>query len=136
MKISADKIIGISCLHGCAMLFITSLLRNANMIEGDPTAGFLIMLVISATIFPGALLAWICREDLSITKWLVMAVPYWLVVGAISALGLFLMRHDIDIRWPAFACAGIAIPVLVFSGPNQKILAAQKRNVMKENSNA
>ena len=52
----------------------------------------LIMLVVGATIVPGAVIGWLCREDLSIGKWLVMAVPYWLIVGAISALGVFLMR--------------------------------------------
>ncbi len=118
------------------MLFITSLLRNANMIEGDPTAGFLIMLVIAATVVPGAILAGLCRRDLSLTKWLAMAVPYWMIVIAVSSLGLFLMHHDVDIRWPAFACAAVAIPVLVFSGPDRKALEAQKRNVLKENNNA
>lgn len=121
MTISSDKIIGISCLHGCAMLFITSLLRNANLIEGDPGAAFLIMLVITATIVPGAALAWMCREDLSLGKWLVMAVPYWLMVCTISALGMFLMRKGVEVCWPAFGCAAVATVVLIFASSESLI---------------
>jgi len=136
MTISGDKIIGISCLHGCAMLFITSLLRNASLIEGDPTATFLIMLVIGATIVPGAAMGWLCREDLSIGKWLIMAVPYWLIVGTISALGLFLMHKGVEIRWPVFGCAAVAMVVLIFASAEKKKLAAKRRNFLRENPNA
>jgi hypothetical protein len=135
MTISSDKIIGISCLHGCAMLFATSLLRNANLIEGDPGAAFLIMLVIAATIVPGAAIGWFCREDLSIGKWLVMAVPYWLVVGTISTLGMFLMNKGVDIRWPAFACAAVAMVVLIFASVDTKRREMVRRKVLKESHN-
>lgn len=127
MTIGGDKIIGISCVHGCAMLFATSLLRNANLIEGDPTAPFLIMLVIAAMVVPGAMLAWMCREDLSVVKWLMMAVPYWLVAGTITALGMFLMHKGVEIRWPAFGCAAVAIVVLIFSSVETKKLEVVKR---------
>ena len=136
MTISGDKIIGISCLHGCAMLFMTSLLRNAELYSGEFSGAFLIMLVISAMIMPGALLAWKCREGLSVWKWLMMVIPYWLVVTAISALGAFLMRKGVEIKWPVFGCAAVAILVLIFASSETKRLAAKRRNSLRENHNA
>jgi hypothetical protein len=128
-----ETTLGFACFNSAAALLWAGYLRSLRLLD-DSFAGMIMVLALAiGIVLPGMYVAALCRKNLGLTPWLTRAASYWVVVGAMTSMGLWIVPVASSPMWLAGGFAFIGILLLIEQGDTTTtVMRRLKRKVDEE----